>query len=254
MRDNRVRAALRRGEPVYGTMISEMRTPAVAFILAEAGLDFFFIDMEHGPYNMETVADIVKVARLAGIVPLVRVPDAQYHLIARVLDGGAMGVMVPRVETRETVERAVAALRYPPLGERGCSTGKGNSEFRREPLWDYTRHANDNILAIMQVERKIAIEQIDDLLSVPGVDVALIGPMDLTLSLGASGPQDPLVQEAIHKVVEAGKRHSVATGIHLGDVAQLKSWQARGMTMLTCSTELDFLASGAVAAVKGLRG
>ncbi len=254
MRDNKVRAALKRGEPVIGTMVTEMRSPAIAWLLANAGFDFMFIDMEHGTYDLETVADMIKIARLAGIVPLVRVPDALYHLIARVLDAGAMGVMVPRVETRETVEQAVAALRYPPMGERGCSVGKGNNDYQSAPLWEFTRHANDNILAVMQIERKAAIDHIDELLSVPGVDVALIGPADLTLSLGAPGPQDPAVQAAIQKVVEAGKRHGVATGIHLRDVEQLKAWQARGMTMLTYSTEVEFIMSGARAGVSALRG
>jgi 2-keto-3-deoxy-L-rhamnonate aldolase RhmA len=235
-------------------MISEIRSPAIAMVLADAGFDFVFIDMEHGAYDMETVADIMKVARLAGIVPLVRVPDALYHLIARVLDAGAMGVMVPRVETRQTVERAVAALRYPPAGERGYSTGKGNSDYRKVGIWDYARHANDNVLAVMQIERRAAIEGIDDLLSVPGVDAALIGPQDLTLSLGAPGPQDEAVDAAIQKVVDSGRRHGVATGIHLVDVAQLKAWQARGMTMITCSTDLNFLGGAAAAAVQALRG
>ncbi|NOZ28211.1 MAG: aldolase [Chloroflexi bacterium] len=254
MRDNKVRAALKRGEPVIGTMVAEMRSPAIALLFANAGFDFMFIDMEHGAYDLATVSDIIKVARLAGIVPLVRVPDGRYHFIARVLDAGAMGVMVPRVETREQVEQAVAALRYPPVGVRGCSTAKGNSDYRGGPLWEFTQHANENILAVMQIERKAAIEHIDDLLSVPGVDVALIGPADLTLSLGAPSPQDPMVQEAIQKVVDAGKRHGVATGIHLRDVNGLKAWRERGMTMLTYSTEVDFIMTGARAGIAELRG
>jgi len=253
MRDNKVRAALKRGEPVIGTMVAEMRSPAIALLFANARFDFMFIDMEHGAYDLETVADMIKVARLADIVPLVRVPDGLYHLIARVLDAGAMGVMVPRVEMRETVERAVAALRYPPVGVRGCSSGRGNSDYRGGPLWEFTRHANDNILAVMQIERAAAIDQIDDLLSVPGVDVALIGPADLTISLGAPSPQEPIVQEAIQKVVDAGRRHGVATGIHLRDVEQLRGWRDRGMTMLTYSTEVDFILSGARAGVSALR-
>ena len=253
MRDNIVRAKLKRGEPVIGTMVTDFSSPAIALLLADAGFDFFFIDMEHGVYDLETVATIIRVARLANIVPLVRVPDAEYHLIARALDAGAMGVMVPRVETRETVERSVAALRYPPVGERGCATGRGNNDYINAPPWEHTRHANDNILAVMQIERQAAIEKIDDLLSVPGVDVALIGPHDLTLSLGAPDPQDAMVQDAIQKVVDAAKRHGVASGIHLRDAAQVKAWQVRGMTMLTCSTEIDFIRSGARAVVETLR-
>jgi len=254
MRDNKVRAALKRGKLVIGTMIQELRSPAAPLLFANAGFDFVFIDMEHGTYDLETVADMIKVARLADIVPLVRVPDGLYHLIARVLDAGAMGVMVPRVETREAVEQAVAALRYPPQGKRGCSIGKGSTDYRRAPLWEFTRHANDNILAVIQIERKAALERIDELLSVPELDVALIGPTDLTLSLGASSPQDTVVQEAIQKVVDAGKRHGVATGIHLRDVEGLKAWRARGMTMLVCSTDLHFLLNGARAVVDALRG
>jgi 2-keto-3-deoxy-L-rhamnonate aldolase RhmA len=254
MRENRVRTALKQGESVYGTMISEIRSPAIAMVLADAGFDFVFIDMEHGAYDIQTVADIIKVARLSGLVPLVRVPDALYHLIARVLDAGAMGVMVPRVETRETVERAVAALRYPPLGERGFSAGKGNSDYKKVGIWEYARHANENVLAIMQIERKVAIDHIDDLLSVDGVDVALIGPQDLTLSLGAANPADPAVDAAIQKVVDSGRRNGVATGIHLQEVGQLKAWQARGMSMITCSTDLNFLMGAASGAVKALKG
>ena len=254
MRDNKVRHALKKGEPVVGTMVCEMRSPAVSLLLANAGFDFFFIDMEHGAYDIATVSDIIKVARQADVVPLVRVPDALYHWIARVLDAGAMGVMVPRVETRETVEKAVAALRYPPIGERGCSASKGNSDYKKASMWDFTNHANDNMLAVMQIERKAAIDNIDDLLSVQGVDVALIGPADLSLSLGASGPSAPEVQEAIQKVVDSGKRHGVATGIHLRDMEQLKVWRDKGMTMLTCSTDLDILIGGMKAIVDGLKG
>jgi 2-keto-3-deoxy-L-rhamnonate aldolase RhmA len=252
MRENKVRAALKRSEVVTGTMITEMRTPAIGWLMAHAGFDFMFVDMEHGTYDLVTVADIMKVARLAGIVPLVRVPDAEYHLIARVLDVGAMGVMVPRVETREAVQRAVSALRFPPLGERGMSGGKGNSDYVGAPLWEFTNHANENILAIMQIERKAAIDHIDELLSVPGVDVALIGPQDLALSLGAPSIKDQAVTDAIQKMVDSAKRNGIASGIHLRDIEQLKYWRGRGMTMLTVSTDLDFIRNGAKGVLESL--
>ena len=254
MRDNPVRRALKAGRTVVGTMIQEVRSPGIALLLADVGFDFFFIDMEHGAYDLETVADIIKVARLAGIVPLVRVPDNEYHLIARALDAGAMGVMVPRVETVNDVARAVAAMRYPPVGRRGYSAGKGNSDYRRVEMRAYTHHANENVLVIVQIERKAAVEHIDDLLSVPGVDVALIGPADLTLSLGAESPHAPEVTEAIEHVFNAARRHRVAAGIHLRQVEGLLSWQAKGMTMLTYSTDLDLLREAATAALKTLRG
>ena len=121
LRPNRVKQALKRGEPALGTMISEVGSAGFVWMLANTGFDFVFIDMEHGTFDLAVVADMIKVARLADIVPLVRVPDLGYHLVARVLDAGAMGVMLPRVETREQVEQFVSFMKYPPVGVRGAS-------------------------------------------------------------------------------------------------------------------------------------
>ena len=110
LRENKVKRALTQGQVVIGTMISEMRSPAIGLIMAKAGFDFMFIDMEHGAYNIETVADLIKVARLAGIAPLVRVPDPVYFLLSRPLDAGAMGLMVPRIEDIATVEHIVRSV------------------------------------------------------------------------------------------------------------------------------------------------
>ena len=252
MRDNLVRAKLKRGEPVFGTMITEIENPGIALVLADAGFDFFFVDMEHGAFDLPAVANMLKVARQTRIVPLVRVPDGWYHLIAPVLDAGALGVMVPRVETREIVEQAVAAMRYPPIGKRGVFPGKGNSDYRAVSLYDFTRHANENILTIIQIESRGAVERVDDLLSVPGLDVALVGPWDLALSLGAN-PTDALVQEKTQQVVDAAKRHQVASGIHVGDPAQIKMWQSRGITMLSCLTDLEMMRNAAQNLAKELR-
>ncbi|MFQ5857367.1 MAG: HpcH/HpaI aldolase/citrate lyase family protein [Anaerolineae bacterium] len=253
MRDNLVRQALRRGETVIGSMVTEMRSPAVALLFASAGFDFFFIDMEHGSYDMTTVADIIKVARLAGICPMVRVPDPEYHLMSRPLDAGAQGLMIPRVETREAVEHVVRSVRYPPEGVRGCSIARGHNEYRGAPLAEFTEHANENVLVVVQIERRRAVEDIDDLLSVPGVDVALIGPQDLAVSLGTMDPQHPDTEHAVQRVVDAAQRHGIAAGIHSRDVEVLRMWQERGMRMLTCSTDADFVSQGAQAAVNALR-
>jgi 2-keto-3-deoxy-L-rhamnonate aldolase RhmA len=142
MVNNSLMAKLKRGEPVLGTMMQELRSPAVPMIFANAGFDFIFIDMEHGAHTMETVADLIKVTRLAGITPLVRIPDLQYHFIARCLDAGAQGFMVPRIETREQAEKAVAFSKYPPLGERGCSINKGHNDYKGDDLLIFVKSAN----------------------------------------------------------------------------------------------------------------
>jgi 2-keto-3-deoxy-L-rhamnonate aldolase RhmA len=245
MRENRVKRALQRGETVIGTMIGEVRNPEIAQILKLVGFDFFFIDMEHGMFNMETVADIIHAARLVDIAPFVRVPNLEYHLICRPLDAGAQGEMVPRVDTVDDVRKMVRYMKYPPMGERGCALGRGHTDYKAEKVADYIQWANQENLVIVQIESQMAIDQIEEMVSVPGVDVALIGPNDLSISLGIPGQQtDPKEIEAIDKMVAACTKHGVASGIHLPNVDQLKGWMAKGMRFITYSTDLNFLMSG----------
>src|SRR5438093_430581 len=106
-------------------MITDARTPAIAQVLANAGFEYFILDTEHGAFSMETVADLMLMSRLVGIAPFVRVPDGEYPWIARTLDAGALGIMLPRVRTREQVEAFVRYAKYPPMGERGMAAGRG---------------------------------------------------------------------------------------------------------------------------------
>ncbi len=253
MRENVLRAKLKRGETVYGMFVAEFDSPAIPLVLADAGLDFFTLDMEHGAYTLSDALALFQTARLANITPLVRVPDGMYHLIASVLDQGAQGIMVPRVETREVVERAVAALRYPPLGVRGVYGGKANNDYEPVTLMDYTRHANQNVLAVIQIESRTAVERADELLSTPGLDVVLVGPWDLASSMGVN-PNDAVVDTMIQRVLDAAKLHKIPCGIHLGDPAVVRQWGARGMTFLSCMGDLEMLRNSAYALNKALRG
>ncbi len=254
-RENKVKRALQRGETVFGTMVQEMRTPSVAQVLASAGLDFFMMDMEHGVFSLETAADIGQMARLAGIVPLVRVPDYNYPYLARTLDAGIMGLMVPRIESRAQVQEIVQCIKYPPTGRRGCSVTGRQTEFGSVPVGEWLEWANAETLFIAQIELKEAVEDIDGILSVPGVDVALIGPNDLSISLGVPGQLDhPLVQDAIQRVVDAAERHGVASGMHIRNLDLLRAWQAKGMRFLMYSTEVRLLSQAAQQAVQAIRG
>jgi 2-keto-3-deoxy-L-rhamnonate aldolase RhmA len=252
MRENVVRAKLQRGESVYGMMVTEFDNPAIPVILADAGLDFFILDMEHGSFTLTSALHILQMARLANITPLVRVPDGMYHVIAPVLDAGTQGIVVPRVETREVAERSIAAMRYPPLGVRGIYGGKANNDYQPVRLIEYTRHANENVLAMIQIESKTAVDRVDELLATPGLDGVLVGPWDLALSLGVD-PGDALVEKMVQRVLDATKRHNIACGIHVGDPAVSKQWQTRGMTFLSCLGDLEMLRNAAYALNKALR-
>lgn len=246
MRENKVKRALKRGETVVGTMIQEVRSPAIAQILKVCGFDFFFIDMEHGPFSMESVADIIVAARLAEIAPFIRVPDLEYSLLSRPLDAGAQGLMVPRVDTPDQVRRMVSFMKYPPVGERGCAVTRGHSDYMAAPTKDFIEHANAESLVIVQIESGMAIDHIEEMVSIPGVDVALIGPNDLSISLGIPGqPTHPKEVEAIDKMIAACEKHGVASGIHIANVDQLKGWMDKGMRFITYSSDLNFLLAGA---------
>jgi len=244
MRPNHLRAVLEAGQPAFGTMIQELTSTVVPILLANAGYDFAFIDMEHGPFSLESATELIRTLRLSGLTPLVRVPDSQYHLIARILDAGAEGFMVPRVESRKQVEYIVSCAKYPPVGKRGCSIAKGHNDFQKAELYEFTQTMNRENLVILQIERKEAVDHIDEILSVPGVDAALIGPKDLALSLGRPEDfNDPETQAAMHKVLESGLRHGRHVGLHTPQIATLLEWHKKGMNLLTWSTDIDMLRS-----------
>jgi 2-keto-3-deoxy-L-rhamnonate aldolase RhmA len=254
MRNNRLRALLNEGKTVYGTMIQELSSTVVPIILASAGYDFAFIDMEHGPFSLESATEIIRTLRLTGMTPLVRVPDSQYHLIARVLDAGAEGIMVPRVETRHQVEYIVSCAKYPPLGKRGASITKGHNDFEKADLYEFTRTMNRENLVILQIERKEALDDIDGLLSVPGVDGAVMGPKDLALSLGRPEDfDDPETQAAIQKVVNTCLKHGKFAGLHTLNLQALLDWRRKRMRFLTWSSDIDLLRSASQTGIDQLR-
>jgi 2-dehydro-3-deoxyglucarate aldolase/4-hydroxy-2-oxoheptanedioate aldolase len=236
-------------------MIQDLRTPTIGQLMALAGCDFLFLDMEHGPFSMETVADLVRAARLSGVTPLVRVPDAQYHLLCRPLDLGAQGIMIPRVETRSQVEYIVECVTFPPLGKRGCSVNKGQNDFMSQSTISFAEEANRENLIILQIERRQAVEEIESLLGVPGVGAAVIGPNDLALSWGIRG--DDLLgalEDPIQRVLDACLAQGIPCGIHIANLEWLAEWQRRGMQILCYSTDLNFLRSGAARGIDWLKG
>jgi 2-keto-3-deoxy-L-rhamnonate aldolase RhmA len=180
--------------------------------------------------------------------------DPEYHLIARTLDAGAQGLMIPRVETRESVEKIISASKYPPIGERGYGPRTVVTDFEQMSVRDLTAEQNEDTLIVLQIEKKRAIESIDDLVSVKGVDVALIGPSDLSISLEVPGENDnPAMIDAIQKVVTACEKHGIASGTHVRDMRNLLFWKSRGMRMLTYSTDANMLLGAASDAVKEIR-
>jgi 2-keto-3-deoxy-L-rhamnonate aldolase RhmA len=165
-----------------------------------------------------------------------------------------MGIMVPRIETREQVERVVDCLMYPPVGSRGLSADKGHNDFAAQGMWEFSEQANKENLIILQIEQAKAIENIDELLSVPGVGAAVLGPNDLAMSMGVHA-KDTLaaLESTIQIVLDSAKKHNIPCGIHIGNLDWLIEWQNRGMQLIAYSNDIVFLRTGIQSAINKLK-
>ncbi len=253
MRENAVKAALQAGKTVVGVGIGLATNPNIARVMANAGYDFLFIDTEHNQIDPSTLAGLVQMARAVGISPIIRPMDTQYHLIANALDTGADGLIVPRVESREQAERLVSYCFFPPKGIRGCGT-TATLDFRREDWRLAVPWLNEQLLIVCQVESPTAIDALDDILHVPGIDAVLVGPLDLSISLGVPGQMnDPKMIAAIDRVIAICRAHDTPSGIVGASAEALKPWWEKGMRFFSCGTDSGMLMSTGMANVQALR-
>ena len=242
--ESTLKKALAEGRPVIGATVTVPNVDT-ALTLANAGFDFLWIEMEHGPITLESLRAILLATRGAKAVPITRVPANEMWLAKRVLDAGSLGVVFPFTSTRELAERAVAACRYPPIGDRGFGPGLAMSRYGMGGA-DYVRFANENVLVVVIVERKEAIENIESIASVPGIDVLFVGVNDLSFSLGVGGrTTDPLVEQALTKVLEAGRRHGIPVGYPTGNPVEINKRIAQGFRFFQASSDIGLMAGGA---------
>jgi 2-dehydro-3-deoxyglucarate aldolase/4-hydroxy-2-oxoheptanedioate aldolase len=183
----------------------------------------------------------------------VRVADLQYALIARALDNGAMGIIFPRVESPELLATAVSWTKFPPLGVRGFGLTPTHVEYEKATIPQIAEHVNANTLVVLQIETALAVERREELLSVPGIDAVMVGPVDLSVSLGVPGEFfHPKMVEAMEKVRDSCLAHGVAPGTQTRTVELAKFWKERGMRFLGCGSETGMLLEGARAIVNAL--
>ena len=236
---------LRENQRIVGTMVRMVRNPAVAQIAKAAGLDFIMFDMEHGPYSIETVSDIAKVARSSGIGIFARVPELAKGYVSRLMDAGVQGIMVPMVSNPEEAQKLVDWSRYAPVGKRGLGSNGELTDFAGmgSDALSFMADQNRKTLAIAQIETAEAIEKIDAIAAVEGIDVLLIGPNDLAISLGVPGEtMGEVTQAAIGKVADAAEKHGKVFAIHAGD-GMLEKWDSR-MQMVMNTLDIDVLKNG----------
>ena len=206
--ENKLKKKLRNGKKTAGAWV-QIASPFTAEILARAGFDWLMIDMEHGPGDIMTLISQLQAINGTDVTPLVRTPWNDFVAIKRILDAGAAGVLVPYINTKSEAEEAVRACKYPPEGIRGVSGSPRAPGYGQESM-QYLEVANDEIFIMTAVETPEACENLDEILTIEGLDGIFIGPMDLATSMGYFGnPKQPEVQEAIRviesKVINSGK-------------------------------------------------
>jgi 2-dehydro-3-deoxyglucarate aldolase/4-hydroxy-2-oxoheptanedioate aldolase len=235
------------GETCTGTFLLFLTGGDVAQFLAGLGFDYFFLDMEHSSLDYGRLRETILAARACGIAPLVRVPEIRYHLVTRVLDAGAEGIMLPRVETPEQAADLVRFARYRPQGERGISTFAGHNDFAPIPdVPGFLARRNRDILLFVQIETKAGVERREQILSTPGIDGCFIGTGDLAMSLGYAGqPDHPAVLAEAEKVLTTARQKQLLTTIPIRTPEHVGRWVHSGITMLTLSTDGGLFSAGA---------
>ena len=240
---NPVKRTLAEGKPVIGVTITvpSVETAAQA---ATLGYDFLWIEMEHSPITLETLRSMVLATRGLKAIPIARVPVNELWTAKRVMDMGALGVIFPFCSTPELARQAVAACKYPPLGLRG--SGPGLASFRWPAPEGYHTFADNNVMVVVMIEQESAVEKVEEIAATPGVDVIFIGTSDLSFSMGYRGQSDhPRVQEALKRVVAAGKANNKVLGLPVKNSEAIKKYLDWGFLWFQTPTELGLMAAGA---------
>ena len=250
-----LRARAMAGEQVLGAMVFEFYSPGVAQILKLAGCEFVLYDMEHTGLGLETLKFQVAACRGLGVAPMVRVPRGEYHFLARALDVGAQGVMVPMVESEAQARVIVEATRYPPTGRRGAAFGFAHDDYMPGSPQDKMKAADANTLVIAQIETERGVEAVEAIAAVDGIDVLWVGHFDLTNFLGIPGQFDhPEYVDAVTRVAAAGRKHKKGLGFMATNERWAEQYKTLGFNMLAAGTDPGILMAGIKAILRSVGG
>lgn len=254
MKTNLLRRRVVESRMAVGHMIMEFGTRGIAKIVESAGIDFVLLDMEHSGIELERVADLIAWFKATPIAPVVRVPGALYHFVARCLDAGALGIMAPNVESVEQARIIVNAVKYAPEGNRGLGLGTAHNDYVPPKPAEYLAEANANTSVICQIESRRGLENLEAIAALPGVDMLWVGQFDLTQSLGIVGQfEHPRFLEALTMIPEAARRHGKAAGIQPGSREQAAAWIKLGYNVISYGSDVTVYRTALAEAVAAVR-
>ena len=227
---------------IRGAMIFEFFSPGIPIILKNAGCQFIIFDMEHGGLSLEQFKTLAIISNAISISPLIRIPEVNYNYVARALDLGAAGIMAPMVNTYEEALNIVQSSKYPPNGVRGAGFGFAHDNYKNESPLSYINTANSNLINIIQIESKQALENVEEIAAIDGVDCLWVGHFDLTNFLGIPGQFDSDIYfNSIKRVVTAAKLNKKSLGIMVNNQDELKMYSDLGFNMIAVGTEMSIL-------------
>lgn len=251
MRENRVRSIWREGGAVLNGWL-QIPSSFAAEVMAHQGWDSLTIDMQHGPVDYADALAMLQAISSTEVTPLARVPWNEPGIVMKMLDAGCLGIVCPMVNTRDEAERFVGACRYPPLGYR--SYGPTRTALYHGP--DYAARANESVIAMAMIETAQAMENLDEILRVPGLDAVYIGPSDLSQSLGfppLADPAEPRIVEAMDAILAACSRRGVVAGLHTASAGYAERMVEKGFRFVTIASDARLLAAAAGRAVAEMR-
>ena len=234
---NKIKEKMLKGEKTLGTF-HEIGSAVAVECLGYSGLDYVIIDTEHGPFDVETVQNYARAAKVSGITPLVRVKDGQRNSILKMLDVGAMGLIIPNVQSVEEVKNIIKYGKYFPIGERGIAPTSGSSywytDYASQGLDHYFEVSNNETLLLPQCETRGCLDNIEEIVALEGVDGIFVGPYDLSTALGKPGQfGDEEVKGAIQKVLDACKKAGKFSFIYAGTESDIKKNYQMGYDSVT---------------------
>ncbi|KAI0022434.1 Phosphoenolpyruvate/pyruvate domain-containing protein [Xylariomycetidae sp. FL0641] len=217
----------------------------VSRILARAGVDWVMVDCEHGNIDDAAMHEAVPAIASCGVSPLVRIPDMQGWMVKRALDAGAHGILIPLLRSVEEAKRIVAAAKFPPQGQRGLGSPFAMERFTPVPsMTEYLQHANGSLLTMVQIETQEALDAVDEIAAVPGIDVLFVGPFDLGNNIGhpiLDGVMQPELHKAIDRILEATNKAGKKCGFFATSGEQAKEYADKGFHMISAALDTTLL-------------
>ena len=255
MNGTQLRAAMRGGTAVWGTMLVYARSLSAASVYGRLGFDYAIVDAEHSPNGRSELADMAAALLAAGVCPVVRVPYTEPHQSIMAVDAGYHGVLVPYCETAEEVKAVVTAVRTRPLKGALHREARDGGAFPSEATEQYVARRNESIAMIIGIESVPAVNNLEKILDVPGVDAIFVGPNDLSVSLGIPDEYDnPRYVEAVEHVIRTSQARGIPAGPHCFNEAALVKWMATGMRFVLFSADVRALADGYQGTLAKVRG